>query len=187
MMMHQKAVLSMVLISCSILLQGIQPSYTFHINSYLGSYYHPGRTENEYQYLEDHDLRSGCKLSLSSHVKIWLESKAQQNQLERKLLLHKMGIAVQKKGIELSFKKDRIKIGNGSLILNENVYNSYFDTGVIADYDYTGFMVKAEKPDISFLMGGNDFNTSLVLLSGALHNEAGYFRLNYFEPEGITH
>ena len=156
-------------------------SYHYTLNSYIGSDYFPDRDENEFSYLEKINFEIGCKYIIQQNSSIWMDLSYRNDLFDKKVILERTGISTIRGSWEFIYKFDKIEIGRCSYILNRNVYGIYFDKGVIEDYRFNGFQINKEINNfiISGKVGGNNFNSSLGMVSVNYSNDKGNFELYY--------
>ena len=156
-------------------------SYHYTLNSYIGSDYFPDRNENEFSYLEKINFEVGCKYTIQQNSSIWIDLSYRNDLFDKKIILERTGISTTRGSWEFIYKFDRLEIGRHSYILNRNVYGIYFDKGVIEDYRFNGLQINKNIKSliISGKVGGNNFNSSLGMLSIDYSNDNGNFKFYY--------
>ena len=156
-------------------------SYHYTLNSYIGSDYFPDRDENEFSYLEKINLEIGCEYLIQQNSSIWIDLSYRNDLFDKKIILERTGISTTRGNWEFIYKFDWIEIGRYSEILNKNVYGIYFDKGVIEDYRFNGLQINKNTNNliISGKVGGNNFNSSLGMLSFDHSNDNSNFEFYY--------
>ncbi len=156
-------------------------SYHYTLNSYIGSDYFPDRDENEFSYQEKINFEIGCKYIIQQNSSLWMDLSYRNDLFDKKIIIERTGISTTRGSWEFIYKFDKIEIGRYSEILNRNVYGIYFDKGVIEDYRFNGLQINKNINSlvISGKIGGNNFNTSLGMLSVDYSNDNGYFEFYY--------
>jgi hypothetical protein len=156
-------------------------SYHYILNSYIGSDYFPDRDENEFSYLEKINFKIGCEYIIQQNSSLWMDLSYRNDLFDKKVILERTGISTTRGSWEFIYKFDRIEIGKRSYILNRNVYGIHFDKGVIENYRFNGLQINhnMNRFALSGKIGGNNFNTSVGMLSVDFSNDNGNFEFYY--------